>query len=147
MLRSAARSCKSPTVLRPSSPPPWIKERRVESEMKDADGWSHKVDETEQKMVDGEIEGRGELGRRTHGAFLSHRPEVSELSAILPCLLCERSPVSDGISNSLINQELCYVTLPLPLTHRREKPPNLFFPFLCCSTQGLYYCVHPPLNH
>lgn len=37
------------------------------------------------------------------------------------------SPASDGISNSLINQELCYVTLPPPLTHRRENHCWYFF--------------------
>ena len=51
----------------------------------------HKADETEQKMVDGEIR-RGALDRQTHQAFLSHHPVVSELSAILPACSMGTAP-------------------------------------------------------
>lgn len=60
-----------------------------------------------------------------------------------PCLLCEYSPASDGISNSLINQELCYVTLPPPLTHRRENHQR-FFSFLFSAAHWVYITVCIP---
>lgn len=102
---------------------------------------SYKVDETEQKMVDREIRReREKVGwTDTQGIYVS--PSWSQWGVSdPPCLLCEYSPGSDSISNSLINQELCYVTLPPPLTQRRENH-NCFFFHRC--TQVLCYCVHP----
>lgn len=81
----------------------------------------------------------GELDRQTRQA--SHHPVVT---VDPPCLLYGYSPASDGISNSLINQELCYVTLPLPLTHRRENHHSFFFFFFFPAAQRLYITVCIP---
>ncbi len=66
--------------------------------------------------------------RQTDTPGVSVSPSCSQWAVSdPPCLLYGYSPASDGISNSLINQELCYVTLPLPLTHRRENHHSFFF--------------------
>lgn len=101
------------------------------------DGWKGRCTESEARDVqkisqsrwdrtkDGDKEGSA---RQTDTPGVSVSPSCSQWAVSdPPCLLYGYSPASDGISNSLINQELCYVTLPLPLTHRRENHHSFFF--------------------
>lgn len=101
---------------------------------------SQKADETEQKMVDREIRRENSTDRHTRRFCLT---PCSQWAVSDPhWLLYGYSPASNGISNSLINQELCYVTLPLPLTHKRENHHHFFlqhngFILLCASPTEL----------
>lgn len=97
----------------------------------------YKTDETEQKMVDGEIRRENSTDRHTRRFCLT---PCSQWAVSDPhWLLYGYSPASNGISNSLINQELCYVTLPLPLTHKRENHHHFF-----SAAQWVYITVCIP---